>query len=279
MRTCRSTSTRFARRASAVCSSSDQRQACTGSHQKMRPTKRPSRREPAPVASGSPAARGSKQRHPAGWRDLALAGQHLHEPLPQVLAPERSRATSAGSCRRLCRRPRHPLSPTSAGKAHEVLKDVMTRIGLTVNETKTKLREATDRALRLPRLHLRSLLGPADGKALSRCGTFAQEPATAESEGARPHGAQQCAAVAGGSRSAQHDVERMAGVLRLWHAEPGLQRRQLVCRQSRPSLPQASPQGPFARITQVPPPSASSTTGRSAQARPGQRGDTLHAFA
>jgi RNA-directed DNA polymerase len=35
------------------------------------------------------------------------------------------------------------LSRRQAGKAHEVLKDVMTRIGLAVNETKTKLREAT----------------------------------------------------------------------------------------------------------------------------------------
>jgi RNA-directed DNA polymerase len=35
------------------------------------------------------------------------------------------------------------LSRGHASKAHEVLKDVMTRIGLTVNETKTKLREAT----------------------------------------------------------------------------------------------------------------------------------------
>lgn len=35
------------------------------------------------------------------------------------------------------------LSRGHAGEAHEVLKDVMTRIGLTVNETKTKLREAT----------------------------------------------------------------------------------------------------------------------------------------
>jgi RNA-directed DNA polymerase len=35
------------------------------------------------------------------------------------------------------------LSRGHAGKAHEVLKDVMTRIGLIVNETKTKLREAT----------------------------------------------------------------------------------------------------------------------------------------
>jgi RNA-directed DNA polymerase len=35
------------------------------------------------------------------------------------------------------------LSRRHASKAHEVLKDVMTRIGLTVNESKTKLREAT----------------------------------------------------------------------------------------------------------------------------------------
>src|SRR5260370_1306582 len=35
------------------------------------------------------------------------------------------------------------LSRRHASQAHEVLKDVMTRIGLTVNETKTKLREAT----------------------------------------------------------------------------------------------------------------------------------------
>jgi RNA-directed DNA polymerase len=35
------------------------------------------------------------------------------------------------------------LSRRHASEAHAVLKDVMTRIGLTVNETKTKLREAT----------------------------------------------------------------------------------------------------------------------------------------
>src|SRR5882672_2187942 len=35
------------------------------------------------------------------------------------------------------------LSRRQASQAHEVLKDVMTRIGLTVNETKTMLREAT----------------------------------------------------------------------------------------------------------------------------------------
>lgn len=35
------------------------------------------------------------------------------------------------------------LTRKHASQAHEVLKDVMTRIGLTVNETKTKLREAT----------------------------------------------------------------------------------------------------------------------------------------
>jgi RNA-directed DNA polymerase len=35
------------------------------------------------------------------------------------------------------------LSRRGANEAYEVLKDVMTRIGLTVNETKTKLREAT----------------------------------------------------------------------------------------------------------------------------------------
>ena len=34
------------------------------------------------------------------------------------------------------------LSRGHAGEAHEVLREVMTRIGLTLNETKTKLREA-----------------------------------------------------------------------------------------------------------------------------------------
>src|SRR5215469_980733 len=43
----------------------------------------------------------------------------------------------------------------------------------------------------------------------------------------------------------------MAGLLRLWHAEAELWGRQLVCRQSRSSLPQAPPQDPFARITAV----------------------------
>ena len=46
---------------------------------------------------------GIEAGHAAGRRDLAAAGEHLHQPLPQVLAPERPRATAQSPCRRLCR--------------------------------------------------------------------------------------------------------------------------------------------------------------------------------
>ena len=103
-----------------------------------------------------------------------------------------------------------------------MLKDVMTRIGLTVNETKTKLREARTERFDF----LGYTFGPywdrRTGKRYLGAGPVGQEPATAQSQGACPHGSRQRAAGARGLRAAQHHVGRLAGVLRLRDAEPEL---------------------------------------------------------
>ena len=145
-----------------------------------------------------------------------------------------------------------------AHEAHEVLRHVMGRIGLTVNETKTKLRKARDQSgstpacagAGFPGVYLRSLLGPQDREALPRGGTLPEECEAYQGEGPCRNGAQ-CAALAGGLRRSRRDVERVAGILQLWHAETGLQRAGRSCRKPHPSLPQTPPQGPLARITAV----------------------------
>ena len=138
------------------------------------------------------------------------------------------------------------LSRGHATEAHTVLGEVMTRIGLTLDATKTKLRAARDLARRRSRHHLRPVLGSADGDALSGCRSFGQKSATAQGQGSCPHRTRHDAAMAGGRPANEPPVTGLAGILRVWHAEFSLQRGQLDCRQPCPPRPQTSAQGPSA---------------------------------
>ena len=54
-------------------------------------------------------------RHAARRRREPAARQHLHEPVPEALAADRTRRSVPCTCRRLCRRLRHP-QPRSCGR-------------------------------------------------------------------------------------------------------------------------------------------------------------------
>ena len=55
-------------------------------------------------------------RHASGRRRQPVAGQSLHEPVPETLAAQRTRRSVQSPCRRLRRRLRHPL-PRSRGRS------------------------------------------------------------------------------------------------------------------------------------------------------------------
>src|SRR5262249_31878807 len=74
-------------------------------------------------------------RHSTGWGCQPTARQYLHEPLPQALASIRTWRGLPCSRRCLCRRLRHP-------EALAWTKAVMTKLGLTINESKTSLKDA-----------------------------------------------------------------------------------------------------------------------------------------
>src|SRR5215510_12118813 len=78
-------------------------------------------------------------RHAPGRRRESTARQHLHEPVPEVLAADRARGSIPCTRHRVCRRLRHPQS-RMCGRSPGWTKAVMTRLGLTLNEAKTSLR-------------------------------------------------------------------------------------------------------------------------------------------
>jgi RNA-directed DNA polymerase len=79
--------------------------------------------------------------HPARWCREPAACQHLHEPVPEALASERLRR-SAPCPRRLLADDFVILSRGYAAEALAWTKAVMTKLGLTLNEAKTSLKDA-----------------------------------------------------------------------------------------------------------------------------------------
>src|SRR4030095_10244652 len=80
-------------------------------------------------------------RHAAGRRREPVAGQYLHEPVPETLAADRTRRGVPCTRRRVCRRLRHS-QPRSCSRGAAWTKAVMTKLGLTLNEAKTSVRNA-----------------------------------------------------------------------------------------------------------------------------------------
>ena len=113
----------------------------------------------------------------------------------------------------------------SRGHAAEALawtKAVMTKLGLTLNEAKTSLKDARNGTLRLPWLHVRPAPLPERRPLVPGREPVQEERAADQDEGRRAPGARQQGAVARGARSAEQAAARLVGLLRLRHASAGL---------------------------------------------------------
>ena len=113
----------------------------------------------------------------------------------------------------------------SRGHAAEALawtRQVMTRLGLTLNEAKTSVKDARTGALRLPWLHVRAAPLSEGWPLVSGREPVEEERAAAQGEGRRASGARQHGTVARGARPAEQTAARLVGVLQLRHAADGL---------------------------------------------------------
>ena len=78
---------------------------------------------------------------PQGGRDIASAGEPPHEPLPEILADHRTGGPAPRPRDHLRRRLRHP-QPRTCGRSAGLDADGDGRLGLTLNEAKTGIRQA-----------------------------------------------------------------------------------------------------------------------------------------
>ena len=115
----------------------------------------------------------------------------------------------------------------SRGRAAEALawtKAVMTRLGLTLNEAKTSLRECPTGALRLPWLLVRASPLQGERQMVSERKPVQEEHATAQDEGAQSAGARQQRSVAGSARHAEQVTARLVELLLRRDASVGIPR-------------------------------------------------------
>src|SRR6266849_5706719 len=62
---------------------------------------------------------GQYARHASGRRRKSIVGQHLYEPVPEILAADQTRRSFPCACRRVCRRLRH-CQPRPSGRGSDV---------------------------------------------------------------------------------------------------------------------------------------------------------------
>jgi hypothetical protein len=93
------------------------------------------------------------------------------------------------------------------------------QIGLTLNETKTKLREARTERFDFLGYSFGPYYNPKLAKSYLGAAPSPQQPQAAQGQSARSHVARQSAAVAGSLPAVEPPVAGMAGVFRLWHVE------------------------------------------------------------
>ena len=119
----------------------------------------------------------------------------------------------------------------SRGHAAEALawtKAVMTKLGLTLNEAKTSLKDARTGTLRLPWLLVRTASLSQGWPLVSGREPIQEERAAAQGQDRRTPGTRQQRVMARGARPAEQPSARLVGVLQLWHALAGLSRRSTI---------------------------------------------------
>jgi RNA-directed DNA polymerase len=134
----------------------------------------------------------------------------------------------------------------SRGRLAEAMawtKAVMTRLGLTLNEAKTKLKDARTDHFDFPRLRVRTALPPQDWSAVPGREPVQEERPQAHDQNRRASGSRQSRPLARGSRPAQRDAARLVGVLQPRDPPDGLPCRRQPCRPCGAPLPRPPAQG------------------------------------
>ena len=142
----------------------------------------------------------------------------------------------------------------SRGHASEALawtRSVMMRLGLTLNEAKTSVKDAPPGELRFPGLHVRPASLPQGWPLVPGRKPVQEERTASQGEDRRPSGARQPKPLADGLPPAEQATAWLVGLLRLWHAVAGLS----GCRQprlrERAPLPRQAAQGARTRYPTV----------------------------
>ena len=113
----------------------------------------------------------------------------------------------------------------SRGKATEALewtRVVVTRLGLTLNEAKTSVKEARKESFNFPGLHVRAASLPEGWPLVSGSESVEEGGGAYQAESGRGARSRQQGAVARGAGSAESDVTRMVDLLQLWNPDAGV---------------------------------------------------------
>jgi hypothetical protein len=136
-----------------------------------------------------------------------------------------------------------------AAEALDWTRGVMPRIGLTLNEAKTSIKQA--RRERFDFLGYLQAASPSEEWHRVSCGeSIEEERFQVAAESGRPAGAPERGTVAGGARSAQ-DFARLVELLCSWDAADGLPRGRSLCLRARTVVPPAPPQAVIKRLHHI----------------------------
>jgi hypothetical protein len=158
---------------------------------------------------GQPTGRAARRRHQSADR------QPLHEPLPEILAPDRQGGTLAGSCHQLCGRLRHS-QPWLRGRVSGVDGSHDDPPGADPEPDQDPVVRCTNGPVRLSRIQLRTAPHPPGRAPISRRQPIGQERAASEGQAGYHPGPRQQERMAESTRHPDPTVTRVVRILQPW---------------------------------------------------------------
>ena len=173
---------------------------------------------PLPTGGNGPRAKSANAAVPSTEGYLlrsrsrkSTARQHLHEPVPEVLAADRVRGSVPCTRHRVCRRLRHPQS-RMCGRSAGVDEGGDDAARADTQRRQDLVEECSAGTLRLPRLLVRTTPLQSERSLVSERKPVQEEPATAQDKGWQSAGARQQRSVA---RSVRHAKQVPAWLVKL----------------------------------------------------------------
>src|SRR5512139_2782811 len=160
-------------------------------------------------------------RHTSGWSREPVARQHLHEPIPEALASQRTWRSVSRLHHLLCRRLRHPQSRLrERGADMDEGGDDEARADAQRSENLGE--ERSKRKLRLPWLHTRPASLSERWSLVSWRKPIEEKCSAGQDEDWRRPQTRQYGCMAYRARSIESTSDRLVRVFRLWHAVAGI---------------------------------------------------------